>query len=201
MAKLENFSADQMKGIEMLFKQFDADNSGNIDLQEFKQLAKKMGIEMTEAKLLQSIRSIVGSDAEPELDLDQFVEWLRACQTDGNDPFSVLKAKIKSQGIRPLTNEQIEAFQECFNTFDTDGSGSIDVDELGEVFSSFGHDYSPEEIQAMINEVDADQSGEIEFEEFLLLMMSNFGHEESSGEEVQMALRQRDTKKYVIPFN
>eukprot|EP01061_Rhynchopus_euleeides_P006719 TRINITY_DN15788_c0_g1_i1.p1 TRINITY_DN15788_c0_g1~~TRINITY_DN15788_c0_g1_i1.p1 ORF type:complete len:260 (+),score=138.18 TRINITY_DN15788_c0_g1_i1:281-1060(+) len=192
---MENFSGEQLKGIEMLFRQFDADNSGKIDLMEFKMLAVKMGIEMSEERLLASMRGIVGDNQDPELDLQEFIEWLRQCQTDGNDPFSVLKAKIKAQGIRPLTNDQIEALQECFNTFDTDGSGSIDVQELGEVFASFGHEYTDEEIQAMINEVDADQSGEIEFEEFLLLMMSNFGHEESSGEEVQLALRRRDTKK------
>ena len=192
---MEKFSDEQLAGIEVLFKQFDTDSSGKIDFMEFQMLARKMGIEMTDDQLRQSIIK-VGETDELELGLQEFVSWLSSVETDGRDPFSMLKAKIKAQGMRPLTNNQITALQECFNTFDTDGSGSIDVEELGNVFSSFGQDLSEDEILSMINDVDADGSGEIEFEEFLLLMMSNFGTAESAGDEVQASLMARDKKKY-----
>ena len=199
MSSEESFTEDQIRGIEMLFKQFDSDNSGKIDFVEFRMLCQKMGIEISDAKLKSSIAAIAGEGSEMELDFDQFVRWLQTTAA-GSDPFSVLKAKIKSQGIRPLSTSQIQALQECFNTFDTDGSGSIDVHELGNVFSTFGHEYSHDEIKAMIDEVDADQSGEIEFEEFLLLMMSNFGQEDASGDEVQAQMRKYDTKQYAAAW-
>eukprot|EP01064_Diplonema_japonicum_P027395 TRINITY_DN394_c1_g2_i1.p1 TRINITY_DN394_c1_g2~~TRINITY_DN394_c1_g2_i1.p1 ORF type:complete len:275 (+),score=118.31 TRINITY_DN394_c1_g2_i1:44-826(+) len=191
---MENFTNDQMKGIEVMFRQFDTDNSGKIDFMEFKMLARKMNIEMSDEALRESIVA-AGNTEDMELDLAEFVDWLRSVEVDGKDQFSMLKAKIKSQGMRPLSNDQIQALQECFNTFDTDGSGSIDMQELGNVFSSFGQDLSKEEIEAMIREVDDDGSGEIEFEEFLLLMMSNFGSQESAGDEVQGAFRKYDKKK------
>eukprot|EP01059_Diplonema_ambulator_P036090 TRINITY_DN8850_c0_g1_i2.p1 TRINITY_DN8850_c0_g1~~TRINITY_DN8850_c0_g1_i2.p1 ORF type:complete len:192 (+),score=56.37 TRINITY_DN8850_c0_g1_i2:52-627(+) len=191
---MENFTDEQLKGIEVLFRQFDADNSGKIDFMEFKMLARKMNIEMTDSQLKDSIMK-AGKSEDAELGLNEFVDWLRNVEQDGADPFSMLKAKIKATGMRPLSNSQIEALQECFNTFDTDGSGSIDVHELGNVFSSFGQNLSPDEIAAMIQEVDADGSGEIEFEEFLLLMMSNFGSQETAGDEVQGTLRKYDKKK------
>ncbi|KAJ9467944.1 putative calmodulin-like protein 2 [Diplonema papillatum] len=186
------FTPEQLRGVELIFKQFDSDNSGSIDFVEFKVLARKMGIEMSDDALQASISKVASSQ---ELDLDDFISWLGSVAADGSDPFSMLKAKIRSEGMRPLTNDQIEALRECFNTFDTDNSGSIDVQELGNVFSSFGQDLNDAEIQSMINEVDADGSGEIEFEEFLLLMMSNFGSQETAGDEVQSVLRKYDKGK------
>ena len=69
-----------------------------------------------------------------------------------------------------LNEEQILEFKEAFKMFDKDGGGSIDVDELGDAMRALGQDPDPEELQAMVDEVDEDCSGEIEFDEFLILM-------------------------------
>ena len=69
-----------------------------------------------------------------------------------------------------LNEEQILEFKEAFKMFDKDGGGSIDVDELGDAMRALGQDPDPEELQAMVDEVDEDGSGEIDFEEFLLMM-------------------------------
>lgn len=38
-----------------------------------------------------------------------------------------------------LTEAQLAEFQRCFEEFDVDNSGSIDVDELKALMQSFGH--------------------------------------------------------------
>ena len=53
---------------------------------------------------------------------------------------------------------------------DTDGSGAIDAEELAVVFEKLGEPVSGERVTEMIDEVDADHTGEIEFVEFLDLM-------------------------------
>lgn len=53
--------------------------------------------------------------------------------------------------------------------FDTDGSGSITIDELMKAFGASG-DEDIDEWQQIINEVDLDGNGEIEFDEFKLMM-------------------------------
>lgn len=69
-----------------------------------------------------------------------------------------------------LTAEQRKELEEAFNAFDRDKSGAIDTKELKSVMLQLGFNPSDDELQRMINEVDDNQNGEIEFEEFLAMM-------------------------------
>ncbi|XP_030937370.1 calmodulin [Quercus robur] len=69
-----------------------------------------------------------------------------------------------------LMEEQIAEFKEAFSLFDKDGDGCITTKELGTVMRSLGQNPTEAELQDMINEVDADQNGTIDFSEFLNLM-------------------------------
>lgn len=69
-----------------------------------------------------------------------------------------------------LTEEQISEFKEAFSLFDKDGDGFITTKELGTVMRSLGRNPTEAEVQDMINEVDADGNGTIDFPEFLNLM-------------------------------
>ena len=53
-----------------------------------------------------------------------------------------------------LTPEEIAEFKEIFNLVDKDEGGSITKAELGELMDTLGIDATPEEIDAMINEID-----------------------------------------------
>jgi len=69
-----------------------------------------------------------------------------------------------------LSEEQVAEFKEAFSLFDKDGDGKITTKELGTVMRSLGQNPTEAELQDMINEVDSDKSGSIEFDEFLQLM-------------------------------
>ena len=69
-----------------------------------------------------------------------------------------------------LTEEQIAEFKEAFSLFDKDGDGTVTTKELGTVMRSLGQNPTEAELQDMINEVDADGNGTIDFPEFLSLM-------------------------------
>jgi len=68
-----------------------------------------------------------------------------------------------------LTELQIAEFKEAFSLFDQDGNGTIATEELGAVMRSLGQNPTEAEPQDMINEVDADGNGTIDFPEFLSL--------------------------------
>ncbi|XP_078109966.1 troponin C, skeletal muscle-like [Sander vitreus] len=79
-----------------------------------------------------------------------------------------------------LTEEMIAEFKAAFDMFDTDGGGDISTKELGQVMRMLGQNPSREELDAIIEEVDEDGSGTIDFEEFLVMMVQQL-KEDSAG--------------------
>ena len=69
-----------------------------------------------------------------------------------------------------LTEEQIVEFKEAFSLFDKNADGIVATKDLGTVLRSLGQNPTAAELQDMINEVDSDGNGTIDFPEFLTIM-------------------------------
>ena len=69
-----------------------------------------------------------------------------------------------------FTQEQIDEYKTAFNMFDIDGDGSITAKELRTILRSQGLNPTPEEVVEMVENIDKNNNGEIEFDEFLILM-------------------------------
>uniref|UniRef100_A0A1I8IYR6 Calmodulin n=1 Tax=Macrostomum lignano TaxID=282301 RepID=A0A1I8IYR6_9PLAT len=87
-----------------------------------------------------------------------------------------------------LTEDQIAEFKEAFSLFDKDGDGCITTKELGTVMRSLGQNPTEAELQDMINEVDQDGNGTIDFPEFLTMMARKMKDSDSE-EEIREAFR------------
>jgi uncharacterized protein YneF (UPF0154 family) len=70
----------------------------------------------------------------------------------------------------------------------TDGDGTITTKELGTVMRSLGQNPTEAELQDMINEVDADGNGTIDFPEFLTMMARKM-RDTDSEEEIKEAFK------------
>lgn len=66
-----------------------------------------------------------------------------------------------------LGSGEIEQMREVFSQFDLDGNGSITTSELGKVMEQLGEKVPGYKLRSMIEEVDKDQSGTVEFDEFV----------------------------------
>nr|AAV73912.1 calmodulin-like protein [Pinctada fucata] len=97
-----------------------------------------------------------------------------------------------------LTEEQIAEFREAFHLFDKDGSGSISAEELGTVMRSLGQNPNEQELQDLVEEIDTDGNGEVDFNEFLAMMAKKMKDTDSE-EEIREAFRvfDRDDKGFI----
>ncbi|CAD5118233.1 unnamed protein product [Dimorphilus gyrociliatus] len=78
--------------------------------------------------------------------------------------------KEQQEAFNQFSAAEIAKYQEAFNLFDRDGNGKITQRELGQFMRKMGMVVAEQELDDMINEVDADGSGYIDFPEFLALM-------------------------------
>nr|ATZ76613.1 troponin C [Nephotettix cincticeps] len=76
-----------------------------------------------------------------------------------------------------LDKEQLNVLKRAFDAFAA-GKGYIEANMVGTILSMLGHDVSDKQLKAIIEEVDADGSGQLEFEEFVTLAAQFLGEEE-----------------------
>lgn len=66
-----------------------------------------------------------------------------------------------------VSKDKIPAMRRMFSIIDRDGSGRISRDELKDMLQSQGYYPSETELEEMMGELDSDDNGEIDFEEFV----------------------------------
>lgn len=71
---------------------------------------------------------------------------------------------------RILARDPLEEIRRAFSLFDDDRTGKISLRNLRRVAKELGENIDDEELQAMIDEFDLDQDGEINEHEFIAIM-------------------------------
>eukprot|EP00873_Tetraselmis_striata_P020336 jgi/Tetstr1/440600/TSEL_028911.t1 len=64
-----------------------------------------------------------------------------------------------------MTEQEIEEFREVFDLVDKDKGGAIEADEIMELMDMLGIQTDRDQVENMINEIDEDGNGEIDFDE------------------------------------
>merc|ERR1712051_28934 len=96
--------------------------------------------------------------------------------------------------LESLTADELATFQEAFTVFDKNQDGTITTKELSTVMRSLGQNPTDAEVQDMINEVDVDGSGAIEFPEFCVMMVKKM-QETDTENEIREAYRVFDKER------
>ncbi|XP_050090487.1 troponin C, isoallergen Bla g 6.0101-like isoform X1 [Anopheles aquasalis] len=84
----------------------------------------------------------------------------------------VLRSEAQSffrRSVDDLDKAQLELLRNAFNAFDQEKKGCIGTQMVGTILSMLGHQLDDKMLKEIIDEVDADGSGELEFEEFVTL--------------------------------
>lgn len=135
------------------FLAFDKDRSGTIDVWELRQVLEAMGQAPTEDELFQMI-SEVDDNMSGSIDFGEFLKVVGG-QKEREDNFDD-------------ENDMVDAFVACGGS--PDGEGHVKRDTLVKIIKQdFGLTI---DIEELINKIDTDGSGEIEFDEFKILLSS-----------------------------
>merc|ERR1739841_396750 len=128
------------------------DGDGTITAVELGTVMRSLGQNPTESELNDMINE-VDKDGSGAID---FAEFLAMMCKKMHDPAD--------------TEDEVK---EAFRVFDRDGNGTISAAELMHVMTSMGEKLTKEEARQMINEADVNGDGEIDYNEFVTMMMGD----------------------------
>nr|AGS09408.1 centrin [Euglena gracilis] len=142
---------EQRQEIREAFELFDTDKNGQIDAHEMKVAMRALGFDVRKEEVLRLMEE-VDREGTGHIGLQDFSD--------------IMSEKIAERDPR-------EEMVKAFHLFDDDHSGRISLKNLRRVARELGENLTDDELQAMIDEFDKDQDGEINEEEFIAIMTSN----------------------------
>ncbi|CAA2979707.1 calcium-dependent kinase 34-like [Olea europaea subsp. europaea] len=138
-------SEEEIMGLKVMFKGMDTDN-GTITLEELKQGLAKQGTKLSEYEVKQ---------------------LMEAADADGNGTIDYEEFITATMHMNRMDRE--EHLYTAFQYFDKDHSGYITIEELEQALREFGMN-DGKDIKEIISEVDADNDGRINYDEFAAMM-------------------------------
>merc|ERR1712070_378115 len=146
------FSDEEKKEFRKNFNLFDKKRTGSIPIADMGTVLRSLGQNPTEAELAALVEE-VDKDKSGTIEFDEFCD---------------LMARTNK------TQDQMEEeIKNAFLTFDADGSGFIDREELVNVLTTMGDPVDEETINGMIAEADLDGDGKINYAEFTKIMLES----------------------------
>ncbi|XP_022742505.1 calcium-dependent protein kinase 1-like isoform X2 [Durio zibethinus] len=144
----QRLSEEEIAGLKEMFKMIDTDNSGQITYEELKDGLKRFGANLDESEF-HALMQAADVNNSGTIDYEEFVAatlHLNKVETEDN----LLAA---------------------FSYFDRDGSGYITRDELQKACQEFG--IEDIRLDEMMREVDQDNDGRIDYNEFVAMMQKD----------------------------
>ena len=146
----EALTDDHVAELKDAFDLFDKDKDGRITTGELGTVMRSLGQDPTDTELRDMVNEI-DIDGNGTIEFSEFVAMMANKLKDGRDPDEDLK--------------------EAFKVFDKDNNGFISQSELRLVMANLGEKLTDDEVEEMILEADIDGDGQVNYEEFVAIMV------------------------------
>ncbi|ELT99615.1 hypothetical protein CAPTEDRAFT_148693 [Capitella teleta] len=146
---------------EAVFDEADEDHDDFISLKDLAKICRKYKY-FGPATQLQRVFDRADENKDKKLSYEEYMIAM------GLQP----RIRPKKQQAEEANPMQIRILKEIFEAFDQDKNGVIDREELAQVFAELGKTYSEKQVQRMIDLVDKDGTGTLDYEEFLQAVLS-----------------------------
>lgn len=150
------------QNFEGVFALLDTDSDAMLTRDEVRAGLKRLGIHVKDANDFERVFNEIDLDGSGTVELDEFLVMMSKLRRP--------KPEIES-AMYSFTDGEKTRFEQIFRTFDGDGQGSMGLSELHQMFLQLGFCFALEQTKAMLNEVDVDNTGEIELGEFFFLLV------------------------------
>ena len=153
VCEAKGISDDELARLRSNFARFDVDDSQTLDASELKALMQQLtGRSYTDSEIDVTLQAVNPGQDSASIDFLAFVDW-----------WSIQTVCAEKN----ISSKVLAALRANFAKYDVDGSNSLDVAEFAALLADMGGQYSEEEVAAILEQVDADSSGLVDFVEFL----------------------------------
>ncbi|KAK3578507.1 hypothetical protein CHS0354_007759 [Potamilus streckersoni] len=147
----EHLTEEEIEEYYEAFKLLDTEDNGTITTKELGTAMKSLGQNLTEVELREMIKKDMNKDGDGTIDFPAFLAMMGM--------------------LRNTTTFMEEEIKEAFKVLDKDGDGFLNTAELRRVMIDIGEKLTDMEVNQMIEEADADEDGQINYEEFVAVLM------------------------------
>ncbi len=151
VTSLEN---DEIKVLKICFNMFDVKDQGFLSSDDLDDILRGMGFRPSKEEL-QEILEEIDEDGSGEIEFPEFCQLCAKFLVEEPDE-DTMKAELK----------------EAFRIYDRDGAGYITTGQLREIISELDTRLTSDDLDGIIEEIDEDGSGTMDFDEFCTMMMS-----------------------------
>ncbi|XP_044272114.1 troponin C, isoallergen Bla g 6.0101-like [Tribolium madens] len=147
-------SKDQLKLLKQIFDSFDMEKKGEIGVDMIGQILDMLGHQLS-AEELQGIISEIDADGNGVMNFEEFAHLAARFVVEEEEDTEAILRELK----------------DAFRLYDKSGLGYISVDLLREILKELDEKLTPADLEQMIEEIDTDGSGTVDWEEFKAMMI------------------------------
>ncbi|XP_071540076.1 troponin C, isotype gamma-like [Panulirus ornatus] len=150
---METISAAKLEVLKRTFNMFDEDKSGFVPTDKIVTILNTLDVRFTHEDVTKRIKGI-DEAKDGKLNFDNFVNILSCYMVDDEEDDEAMYEELK----------------EAFRLYDREGNGYITTSTLKEILKELDNKLTDEDLDGIVEEIDEDGSGTVDFDEFMEMM-------------------------------